>query len=73
MRHTSLVSEGIPFFKVFLDVDTEQLDRRIERRTDAMIEQGLLEEAQRIGAGAVAASAVGYPQALGVFARMVHV
>jgi tRNA dimethylallyltransferase len=40
------------------------LERRIERRTDAMIESGLLDEALRIGEDAVASNAVGYPQAL---------
>ncbi|MBV9270029.1 MAG: tRNA (adenosine(37)-N6)-dimethylallyltransferase MiaA [Candidatus Eremiobacteraeota bacterium] len=55
---------GIPFLKVFLDVNVEQLVHRIERRTDAMLEHGLLEEAERVGANAVASSAVGYPQAL---------
>lgn len=60
----SLVTEGIPFAKVFLQIDAAELERRIERRTGAMLEGGLLEEAERIGADAVAASAVGYPQAL---------
>jgi tRNA dimethylallyltransferase len=60
----SLASENIPFVKVFLQVDTAELDRRIERRTGAMLEGGLIEEAERIGEDAVAASAVGYPQAL---------
>lgn len=60
----TLASEGIPFLKVALEIDRAQLDERIERRTQAMLERGLLEEAERIGTGAVAASAVGYPQAL---------
>lgn len=60
----SLAGENIPFYKVFLDVPPEELERRIERRTDAMLENGIIEEAERIGADAVAASAVGYPQAL---------
>ena len=60
----SLVTAGIPFAKVFLRVEAAELERRIERRTDAMLEGGLLEEAERVGADAVAASAVGYPQAL---------
>lgn len=60
----SLVTEGIPFLKIFLRIDSAELERRIERRTDAMLAGGLLEEAERIGADAVAASAVGYPQAL---------
>lgn len=60
----SLASENIPFVKVFLQIDTAELDRRIERRTNAMLEGGLLEEAERIGGDAVAANAVGYPQSL---------
>ena len=60
----SLASEGIPFLKLALRIDRAELDRRIERRTGAMLEGGLLEEAERVGADAVAANAVGYPQAL---------
>lgn len=60
----TLASAGIPFLKVALTVDPVDLQGRIERRTDAMLAGGLVEEAEAIGAGAVAASAVGYPQAL---------
>ena len=60
----SLTGEGIPFLKVFVDIDEAELERRIELRTDAMLGDGLLEEAERIGEDAVASSAVGYPQAL---------
>ncbi|HEY9180146.1 MAG TPA: tRNA (adenosine(37)-N6)-dimethylallyltransferase MiaA [Candidatus Baltobacteraceae bacterium] len=60
----SLASEGIPFLKLALSVDRAELDRRIDRRTGAMLDAGLLEEAERVGAAAVAANAVGYPQAL---------
>ena len=60
----SLVSERIPFVKVFLNIEAEELERRIEARTDAILAAGLVEEAERIGEDAVAASAVGYPQAL---------
>lgn len=60
----SLATENIPFVKVFIEVDPAELDRRIESRTDAMLANGLLEEAERIGEDAVAANAVGYPQAL---------
>jgi tRNA dimethylallyltransferase len=49
---------------VFLDVPLDELDERIARRADRMLERGFVEEAERIGAGAVAADAVGYPQAL---------
>jgi len=59
----SLAARGIAFAKVFLDIDQAQLDERIERRTRAMLEAGLLDEAQRIGNDAVASSAVGYQQA----------
>ena len=60
----SLATAGIPFLKVFLEVDVADLDRRIEARTGAMLDAGLIEEAERVGGEAVAASAVGYPQAL---------
>lgn len=60
----SLVTQGIPFVKTFLKIDEAELDKRIEHRTSAMLENGLLEEAERIGEDAVAANAVGYPQAL---------
>lgn len=60
----SLRTRAIPFLKVFLRVDSSNLEARMERRTDGMLASGLLEEAERIGAGAVASSAVGYPQAL---------
>lgn len=49
---------------VFLDVPVEVLDERIAARADRMLERGFVEEAERIGARAVAADAVGYPQAL---------
>jgi tRNA dimethylallyltransferase len=61
----SLASTGIKFAKVALDVPLVEIDARIERRTDAMLSGGLLEEAQRVGSAAAAADAVGYPQALG--------
>ncbi len=60
----SLVSEQIPFYKVYLRTDPAQLRLRIERRAAAMLEDGFLREAERVGADAVAASAVGYLQAL---------
>ena len=55
----------IGFSKIFLDVDDEVLAQRIAARVDSMLSAGLVEEAERIGAQAVAASAVGYLQALG--------
>jgi tRNA dimethylallyltransferase len=60
----TLASEGIAWQTVFLDVPVPELDLRIARRTAAMLESGLLEEAESVGGDAVAASAVGYPQAL---------
>ncbi len=60
----TLASAGIAFETFYLEVDPRDLDARISERTDTMLAAGLLEEAQSIGAKAVAASAVGYPQAL---------
>lgn len=60
----SLRSLGIPYVKLFLDVPLAVNDARIAARTDAMLARGLVDEAEAIGADAVAASAVGYPQAL---------
>ncbi len=60
----TLANAGIPFAKLFLDVTLAENDARIEARTDAMLAGGLVEEAELIGGDAVAASAVGYPQAL---------
>ncbi len=60
----SLPYAGIAFAKVFIDIPTVELDERIERRTGAMLDRGLVEEAERIGERAAAADAVGYPQAL---------
>jgi tRNA dimethylallyltransferase len=59
----SLPAAGIAFAKVYLEVDSESLDARIGARVDAMLAHGLLEEAEGIGANAVASDAVGYPQA----------
>lgn len=59
---------GFTFRKIVLDVPDGELEARIARRVDAMLAGGLLEEAERIGSGAVAADAVGYPQALAYLA-----
>lgn len=59
----TLTSQNIPFLKVFLNVSENELAARIEERTDNMLSRGFLDEAERIGADAVAADAVGYPQA----------
>ncbi|MFZ0030675.1 MAG: tRNA (adenosine(37)-N6)-dimethylallyltransferase MiaA [Candidatus Cybelea sp.] len=59
----TLSSECIPHLLVFLDLPRELVDGRIARRTGHMIASGLVEEAERVGSAAVAADAVGYPQA----------
>ena len=60
----SLRDEGVRFLKVALDVSADVLAERIERRVDDMLASGLVAEAERIGATATAANAVGYPEAL---------
>jgi tRNA dimethylallyltransferase len=60
----TLASEGLAWQTIFLDVPLAQLDARIADRTTRMLEGGLLEEAESVGSDAVAANAVGYPQAL---------
>lgn len=60
----SLASEGLDSLLIFLDLPRAELDRRIAQRTERMLAAGLIEEAERIGESAVAANAVGYPQAL---------
>jgi tRNA dimethylallyltransferase len=64
----SLRSVGVPFLKVGLEIPDATLDERIAARVDGMLDGGLLDEAQRIGIDAVAADAVGYPQALAYLA-----
>jgi tRNA dimethylallyltransferase len=61
---SSLREAGLRVRKVVLTIDDDELVRRIERRVDGMLAAGLLEEAARVGRDAVAADAVGYPQAL---------
>jgi tRNA dimethylallyltransferase len=61
---SSLRARGIPFLKVALDLDDALLDERIAARVDRILEAGLIDEAERVGSSAVAADAVGYPQAL---------
>jgi tRNA dimethylallyltransferase len=60
----TLRGAGIAFVKLALRVDATALAARIEERTDAMLAAGLIEEAERIGADAIAADAVGYREAL---------
>lgn len=59
----TLESEAASWLLVFLDVPWNIIDSRIAQRTQQMIETGLIEEAERIGDAAIAANAVGYPQA----------
>ncbi len=61
----TLASAGIEWTTAFLDVPVAEIDKRIAARCERMLQAGLLEEAERIGERAVAATAVGYPQALG--------
>jgi tRNA dimethylallyltransferase len=63
-RARTLRSEGLAWLLVFLDVPQAEIDRRIAARTERMLAEGLLDEAERIGESAVAANAVGYPQTL---------
>lgn len=65
---STLRALGVPFVRIALDVAPDDLAGRIAARTDRMLADGLVEEAERIGAGAVAATAVGYPQALAYLA-----
>ncbi len=65
---SSLRAAMLPYLKLVLDVPLSEIDARIEARTDAMLADGLLAEAERIGPDAVAADAVGYPQAFAYLA-----
>ncbi|MGC8484538.1 MAG: tRNA (adenosine(37)-N6)-dimethylallyltransferase MiaA [Candidatus Baltobacteraceae bacterium] len=60
----TLRSQGLTFRTFGLALPLAEIDRRIELRARAMLAGGLLEEAEALGARAVAADAVGYPQAL---------
>ncbi len=60
----SLRADGIPYLKLWLEIEPSLLLERIERRVDGMLAAGLVDEAERIGLGAVAADAVGYREAL---------
>jgi tRNA dimethylallyltransferase len=60
----SLRTLGVPVLKLALDVDDGTLDARIAARVDGMLAAGFIAEAERVGADAVAADAVGYPQAI---------
>jgi tRNA dimethylallyltransferase len=71
-RNASDRENGIPTLRArnldyryaVLDVSMEEVDTRIERRVHEMLENGFVEEAERIGEDVPAASAVGYPLAL---------
>jgi tRNA dimethylallyltransferase len=63
IRPRSLAGEGVSWLLAFLDVPWSVIDARIARRTEQMLRSGLIEEAERIGVNAIAANAVGYPQA----------
>jgi tRNA dimethylallyltransferase len=56
--------DAIPQLKLWLEVAPDALQARIERRVDAMLAAGLVDEAERVGLDAVAADAVGYREAL---------
>ena len=60
----TLRADGIPYAKYWLEIDAAALDRRIAARVDAMLAAGFVAEAERVGAEAVAADAVGYREAL---------
>jgi tRNA dimethylallyltransferase len=61
----SLRSHGYTAVKVWLERAQSVLEARIEKRVDAMLAAGWLDEAERIGWDVVAADALGYPQAWG--------
>ncbi|HTD37879.1 MAG TPA: tRNA (adenosine(37)-N6)-dimethylallyltransferase MiaA [Candidatus Limnocylindrales bacterium] len=64
----NLRTRGIPFRKLYLEIAPGELERRIAARVDGMLANGLLDEAERVGADAVAADAVGYREALAYLA-----
>ena len=64
----SLRSRGIPVRKLYLEAEPALLEQRILARVDSMLANGFVDEAERIGADAVAADAVGYREALAFLA-----
>jgi tRNA dimethylallyltransferase len=64
----TLRSRGITYRKLYLDVAPDVLERRIAARVDAMLANGFVQEAERVGADAIAADAVGYREALAYLA-----
>jgi tRNA dimethylallyltransferase len=67
-ERATLRNQGYRVVKIVLDVPQTVIDERIAARVDAMLDAGLLAEAERIGPDVVAADAVGYPQALAYLA-----
>ena len=64
----TLRSGAIAACKVWLTLEPDALQARIERRVDGMLAAGLVEEAERVGIDAVAADAVGYRESLAFLA-----
>ncbi len=64
----TLRSRGISFAKFALRIEPALLAARIDARTDAMLAAGLVAEAIRVGADAVAADAVGYRESFAYLA-----
>jgi tRNA dimethylallyltransferase len=64
----NLRTRRVPYRKLYLEVSPDVLQRRIETRTDAMLQPALFEEAERIGVDSVAANAVGYREVLAYLA-----
>ncbi|HEV8114160.1 MAG TPA: tRNA (adenosine(37)-N6)-dimethylallyltransferase MiaA [Planctomycetota bacterium] len=66
--HGSEASPSAPVPMIGLDIETPELDRRIARRTEAMLDAGWTEEAARIrettGFSPTSAQALGYGEAL---------
>ncbi|MHB8214334.1 MAG: tRNA (adenosine(37)-N6)-dimethylallyltransferase MiaA [Vulcanimicrobiaceae bacterium] len=60
----TLATLGMDAVQIALDLPISEIDARIERRVDAMLAAGFLDEADALAGDAVAADAVGYPQAI---------
>jgi tRNA dimethylallyltransferase len=63
-RLPTLRLRKIPYRKLYLAFEHAEHEDRIAARVERMLAAGFLEEAERIGAAAVAADAVGYREAL---------
>jgi tRNA dimethylallyltransferase len=64
----NLRSAGVVYRKLYLEIAPDALDVRVAARVDTMLANGFVDEAQRVGADAVAADAVGYREALAYLA-----